>query len=297
MLKTKLKKIKSKFLQLKSDKNTKAGYWSMTEGVFNCLIDEERTIAFKKAIDQTVEFGDVVVDMGTGSGILAMLAVDAGAKKVYAVEFDKNNIKTLESTFRENGCDKKIEIVEGDVTKVELPEKVDVIVGEMIATGLIEELQIPAMNNILRYAKKNVKVVLKEFENYADLVFNKDEYYGKKFKLLRYEYPEEKELISISFSKKVLYKKIDFSQYNEDVVVDYASTMEIIRDGMINGIRISSRSIFYDNSSFDASFAYSYPIILPIDTVEVKKGDVFLIELNYKMCGGFGDFNYLIKKK
>ena len=30
-------------------------YWSMTEGVFNCLIDEERTNAFEKAILNTVK--------------------------------------------------------------------------------------------------------------------------------------------------------------------------------------------------------------------------------------------------
>ena len=47
-------------------------YWSMTEGVFNCLIDEERTKAFEKAILNTVKKGDIVVDMGTGSGVLAM---------------------------------------------------------------------------------------------------------------------------------------------------------------------------------------------------------------------------------
>ena len=59
--------------------NNTEQYWSMTEGVFNCLIDTKRSIAFKKAIQKTVKVGDVVVDMGTGSGILAMFAAKAGA--------------------------------------------------------------------------------------------------------------------------------------------------------------------------------------------------------------------------
>jgi hypothetical protein len=130
-------------------------YWSMTEGVFNCLIDEERTMAFAKAIATTVRPGDVVVDMGAGSGVLAMLAARAGAKKVYAIEIDRSNIATLNAVFRANALEDRIVLIHGDVCKVDLPEKVDVIIGEMIATALIEELQVPAMNNMLRFAKRD----------------------------------------------------------------------------------------------------------------------------------------------
>ena len=48
-------------------------YWSMTEGVFNCLIDEQRTRAFEKGIKNTVQNGDVVVDMEPGPGFLPCL--------------------------------------------------------------------------------------------------------------------------------------------------------------------------------------------------------------------------------
>ncbi len=104
-------------------------YWSMTEGVFNCLIDEQRTLAFQRAIQNTVRKGDVVVDMGTGSGILAMFAADAGAKRVYAIEWDRKNFEALKQSFELNGYRDRIILIKGDVTKVSLPEKVDVIIG------------------------------------------------------------------------------------------------------------------------------------------------------------------------
>jgi len=277
-----------------SDKSKQ--YWSMTEGVFNCLIDEERTKAFRSAIFNTVKKGDVVVDMGTGSGVLAMLAVEAGAKKVYAVEFDKNNIKTLNNTFTANNIADKIILLEGDVTKIKLPEKIDVIIGEMIATGLIEELQVPAVNNMLRFANKNVKVLLKRYKTYIDIVNNNEEYYGHKFKVVRYEYPDLKKLHSLSFSDRYLISDVDFTKVNKDMVVDSSMSIRITKNGVVNSIRISSDTIFFDDSVLGATFAYSYPIILPIKEIVVKKGDILKVDISYKLCGGMHTLHYSIKK-
>lgn len=271
-------------------------YWSMTEGVFNCLIDKPRTEAFKKAIQSTVKSGDIVVDMGTGSGVLAMFAADCGAKKVYAVEFDENNYRTLKHTFEINGYKDVIQVIFGDVRDIEIPEKIDVIIGEMIATGLIEELQIPAMNNMLKYAKEDVKVVLNRFKSYVDLVFNPDEFYEHKFKIVRYEYPEMPELKSVSFSEKLVFSDVDFSKIVTDIDVDKELLLTAAKDGVVNAIRISSETIFNDGSVFDASFAYSYPIILPVDDCLVATGDSFRVKISYKLCQGFNGFDYSFLK-
>ncbi|MCX6713777.1 MAG: 50S ribosomal protein L11 methyltransferase, partial [Candidatus Vogelbacteria bacterium] len=245
-------------------------YWSMTEGVFNCLIDEERSKAFEKAILNTVKKGDVVVDMGTGSGILAMFAVRAGAKKVYAIELDKNNIATLSAIFKDNKMFDKIIIVQGDVTKVDLPEKVDVIIGEMIATALIDELQVPATNNILRFAKENTKVLLREYKTFVDLVYNNEIYHNLSFNLFRYEYPDLKKLKSTSLSEKHLIYTADFTKINKDLKVNKKIEIKIKKEGILNGIRLSGKTLFYDGSMLGATFAYDYPIILPVDTTPVK---------------------------
>lgn len=276
--------------------NNTEQYWSMTEGVFNCLIDTKRSIAFKKAIQKTIKPGDVVVDMGTGSGILAMFAAKAGAKKVYAVEIDKNNIITLNKTFQENNLSDNIEVIEGDITKVKIPEKVDVVMGEMIATALIEELQVLAMNNVLKYAKKSCKVLLNKYETLVDLVDNPEAYYGYNFKILRYEYPELKELHSKSFSRKISLDICDFSKPRKNLLVDKKITIKINKTGTINGIRLSGETTFSDGSKLGPTFAYSYPIILPIDTTVVNKGDSFLLSIKYRLCGGLHNLKYSLKK-
>lgn len=166
-------------------------YWSMTEGVFNCLVDRRRTRAFARAIRNTVSHGKFVADLGSGSGIMALFAAKAGAKKVYAIEHDEKNAKWLEKTFAANGYDKVIEVVHADARKVVLPHKVDVIICEMIATGLIEELQLPVMNQALLFARKGVRVILETIENYVEAVDVDDRFYGFRLPVPQYCYPGE----------------------------------------------------------------------------------------------------------
>ena len=50
------------------------------------LADTVRMNAYRDGIRRNVKPGDVVVDLGTGTGILAMLAAQQRAKVVHAIE-------------------------------------------------------------------------------------------------------------------------------------------------------------------------------------------------------------------
>lgn len=64
----------------------------------------------------------VILDVGTGSGILAIWAAQAGAKKVYAVEATKmaDHARRLAAG---NGVENIVEVIEGSIEDIELPEK------------------------------------------------------------------------------------------------------------------------------------------------------------------------------
>ena len=96
------------------------------------LSDERRMVRFRTAIDAVVQPGDVVVDLGTGLGVLAIMAARAGAEHVYAVDIRPQVMSIAERIIAANGFREKISLICSDAMDVELPRQVDVIVNELI---------------------------------------------------------------------------------------------------------------------------------------------------------------------
>lgn len=104
------------------------------------LQDYVRTGAYQNAMfSNPASFKDkVILDVGTGTGILSFFAVQAGARKVYAVEAS-DAAKVAKILSAKNGFDNKVEIIFGKIEEIELPEKVDVIISEPIGFLLVHE--------------------------------------------------------------------------------------------------------------------------------------------------------------
>lgn len=94
------------------------------------IADRVRMDAFDRALRVAVRPGSVVADIGTGTGILALLACRAGARRVYAIEPDAA-IAVARQIARANGFADRIEFIERTSTAVTLPEPADVIVSDI----------------------------------------------------------------------------------------------------------------------------------------------------------------------
>jgi predicted RNA methylase len=102
------------------------------------LQDEGRTNAFREAIRRCVTPGSVVLDLGTGSGILSFFACQAGARRVFAV--DATHSADLASFLaRQLGFADRVQVFHDRSTKVELPERADVLVTETIGAFAFDE--------------------------------------------------------------------------------------------------------------------------------------------------------------
>jgi predicted RNA methylase len=100
-----------------------SGYWKM-------IADEVRMGAYTRALRNAVKPGSVVADLGTGTGIFALLACRIGARRVFAIE-PNNIIQVAQELAAANGCANRIQFIQQESMRVDLPERADVLVSDL----------------------------------------------------------------------------------------------------------------------------------------------------------------------
>ncbi|MCX5389204.1 methyltransferase domain-containing protein [Streptomyces sp. NPDC006482] len=96
------------------------------------LGDDLRMTAFRTAIAEAVRPGDVVLDLGTGTGILARWALEAGAARVYGIDLNEKVLATAAERLAEAGFGDRFHPVAGLSFDLELPERVDIVISEIM---------------------------------------------------------------------------------------------------------------------------------------------------------------------
>ena len=107
--------------------------------------DPTRTPYFQKAIQQRLGNNPesmIVLDLGTGPyALFAIMAAQAGAKAVYAMEADQQAAQSARTTIAKAGYDDIITVLEGFSTNLELPQgvKADICIAEIVGSIASEE--------------------------------------------------------------------------------------------------------------------------------------------------------------
>jgi hypothetical protein len=106
------------------------------------LIDEPRMAGYWAGLKATIRPGDVVIDAGSGTGVLATMAALCGAARVYALE-QSDFADTIPAVAEASGVGDRVTVVRGDFSKVVLPEKARVLVTETFGAWAYAEDPIP----------------------------------------------------------------------------------------------------------------------------------------------------------
>ncbi|XP_010960824.1 protein arginine N-methyltransferase 7 isoform X3 [Camelus ferus] len=147
------------------------------------LHDKDRNIKYyqgiRAAVSRVKDRGQkaLVLDIGTGTGLLSMMAVTAGADFCYAIEVFKPMADAAVKIVEKNGFSDKIKIINKHSTEVtigpdgDMPCRANILITELFDTELIGEGALPSYEHAHRHLmQENCEAVPHRATVYAQLV-------------------------------------------------------------------------------------------------------------------------------
>ena len=248
-----------------------------------CLYDVDRTRLWRQAIEDTVRTGDVVVDAGSGTGILGVFAALDGASRVYCVELHPRFCKLIEHLAARNGVADRVHVIPGDATRVELPEQVDVVICELLCTGQFFEPEVQVLNHLRRFMKPDVRVVPQRIESFVQLLDAQEELFG-----VRIDCDSRSTMLvnDEPISTRARYDVIDFSGPVEPERVE--STVRVVarKTEQADAVVITSRATLTSDLVTERTrFLYNPEVVFLPRPVMLEKGHSYRVDIAYPYGG------------
>ncbi|MGY5853761.1 MAG: 50S ribosomal protein L11 methyltransferase [Candidatus Thorarchaeota archaeon] len=203
------------------------------------LNHRSRIEKFAKVIAKIVNPKSYVIDIGTGSGVLAMLAAQAGAQRVTAIDVNPESIRYARSMAELNGFSDRITFIEGHYSEFVIEERADLVICEMLSSMMFIEQQVPAcryaLTNLLQEHGKilpmNARVFVVPVE--AADVWNRFELHDLRFARMPQTVNNNQ---TRDLSDATLLTQFDFMDSDTLTEVDQTISFEIADAGVVHGI-------------------------------------------------------------
>lgn len=249
------------------------------------LSHKSRIRKFKQAIERVINPDDYVIDIGTGSGILAILAAQHGAQ-VTAIDANTESLKYARDAAILNDVADKIEFVNSHFSDFKTKEKADVVICEMLSSVMLIEQQIPAsryaLSNLL---KPNGKLIPEEVRVFVIPVEN--EILWNRFNVENLKFPRIPQTAdrgqSIDLANLQELEKYDFSAISDqpdriDRSVDY----EIVQSGTVHGLVGMFEARLCEGITLLMEDGWR-ELFLPLhESVDVKTGDMVRFRISFR---------------
>lgn len=265
-----------------------------------CLLDSERTEAFGEVIHEIVKSGHIVLDVGTGPGIMALFAARAGAQKVYAIESDPYTAKIATQNVENNNLKDIISIFLADARTINFKEDMffDVVIIEMLTTGMVDEYQVWAVNNLFSkgYVDEKTIFIPYKHDTFVTLMETNFINYGFYMRMVKHVWNFLPKQNMRSLADKYKLHSISFNKHN-DINSKTDKIFEIKEEGVLNSIYLESETWLNKTIRLSDTLALNAPVIYPLlKDVQVKKGDKVKLKMEYMFGNGYRNLKaYIVK--
>ena len=231
------------------------------------LADRPRMEFYRAAIQRHIHPGDRVVDLGTGTGILAALASRRGAAQVYAI--DHSTILTHARTLAAANGIERVEFVATHSTEFSLAEPVDVILHEQMGDCLFDEAMVANVSDLRdRLLKPGGLILPSRFEFYCEPIKIRDsrhvpfiwelEVHGYDYSVLERQRPQEPDYYQVRSSDLALVEHflgepapvltLDLHTVSEAALPhELTFTRTVVHAGRLDGYAVYFRALVDDD--------------------------------------------------
>ncbi|MEK6283065.1 MAG: amino acid adenylation domain-containing protein [Acidobacteriota bacterium] len=282
-------------------------YYAMTN-------DERRNQSYRVALERAVK-DKVAVDIGTGpDAILARLCLEAGARKVYAIELLEDTYRRAAATIKSLELEDRIVLINGDSTQVQLPEPVDVCVSEIVGPiGGVEGAAV-ILNDARRFltpagrmipqrsltmiAPVSLPAEFVENPGFSDMTRG---YVEKVFEHVGYKFDLRLSLKGVKASHLISNSDVfEDLEFTDRVAPEYCRKVnfEISRDARMDGFLVWLK-LYTDESEVIDILKHEHswlPVYLPVfyPGIEVNAGDTITATITARLCQNKLNPNYQI---
>ncbi|MDH7447735.1 methyltransferase domain-containing protein [Aquimarina sp. 2201CG14-23] len=250
--------------------------------------DKQRVDAFHKAFQLNNNFKDAIVcEIGVGTLPLTKLYMPH-VKKAYLIENNPDLIPFINKEIAKYPWANKVEVIYADALTVDLPEKVDFVVGELMSIYCANEFQVQIFQHMREFLKPGGKLFPNRIVNFARLceaeidadvhhypvnftrhqpMFLTQQFLVNEIELLK----EKKQGVKLSFSVPVLFS------------------------GTVNALYLESYVEVTEGSNFTGTDSLMPPTVLKTtNTQEVKAGDLVHIDFSFDYGSSLDDISCVL---
>ncbi|NOR39563.1 MAG: methyltransferase domain-containing protein [Candidatus Thorarchaeota archaeon] len=249
------------------------------------LSHRSRLSKFQRAIQRVVQPESHVVDIGTGTGILALLAARAGAKSVTAVDVNGRSLNYARKAAQINGLSQRVSFVESHYEEYVPEEQADIVICEMLSSMLLIEQQVPACAHATRRVLKPGGIILPASASvYAAPV--ECHSLWERFTLFDLEFHKVPQTLGKGDAKDLsdaaLVAKFNFSSQDIPTEVNEMLEFSIVEDGHLHGLAGFFQAHLYEDIILGMDDGWR-ELFLPLDEpIEVSKGARVSVQLSFR---------------